>query len=90
MGYFGDSCEVGKLFFGSTHVVEQLLFSMFPSILAFDFDLILGLFFTFWGPNGLFFGLEQGSKSVFGSTYVVEQFLFSIVPLILKFDFLGP
>ena len=27
---------------GSTHVVELLSFSMFPSILTFDFDLILG------------------------------------------------
>ena len=39
---------------GSTHVVEQLSFSMFPSTLAFDFDLMLGSFFTFWIPNGLF------------------------------------
>ena len=35
---------------------EQLLFPMFPSILTFDFDLILGLFLTFWGPNGLLLG----------------------------------
>ena len=33
-----------KTVLGFTHLVEQLLFSMFPSILAFDFDLILGLF----------------------------------------------
>ena len=32
----------------STHVVEQLSFCMFLSILTFDFDLILGLFLTFW------------------------------------------
>ena len=31
-----------------THVVEQLSFSMFPSILTFDFDLILGLFLIFF------------------------------------------
>ena len=43
-----------KTFLGYTHVVEQLSFSIFPSILTFDFDLILGSFFTFWGPNGLF------------------------------------
>ena len=42
----------------STHVVEQLSYSMFLSILTFEFDLILGSFFTFWGPNGLFLGLE--------------------------------
>ena len=40
----------------STHVVEQLSFSMFPSTLAFDFDLMLGSFLTFWSPNWLFWG----------------------------------
>ena len=40
----------------STHVVEQLFFSIVPSILTFDFDLILGSFLTFWGPNGLILG----------------------------------
>ena len=44
---------------GSTHVVEQLSFSMFPSILIFDFDVNLGSFFTFWGPNGLFLGMRK-------------------------------
>ena len=29
-----------KTVLGYTHVVEQLSFSMFPSILTFDFDLI--------------------------------------------------
>ena len=42
---------------GSTHIVEQLSFSIFLSILTFDFDLILGSFLTSWGPNGLFLGL---------------------------------
>ena len=46
-----------KTVLGYTHVVEQLLFSMFPSILTNDFDLILGSFFTLLGPNGLFLGL---------------------------------
>ena len=50
---------------------------MFPSILIFDFDLILGSFLTFWGPDGLFLGLCQGSKTVLGSNHVVEQLLFS-------------
>ena len=40
---------------GSNHVVEQFSFSMLPSILTFDCDLILGSFLTFWGPNGPFF-----------------------------------
>ena len=44
-----------KTVLGYTHVVEQLLFSMFPLILTFDFDLILLSFFNFWGPNGLRF-----------------------------------
>ena len=71
----------------STHVVEQLSFSMLPSILTFDFDLIFGSFFTFWGPNGQFLGLWKGSKTALGSTHVVEQLSFSMLPSILTFDF---
>ena len=56
MGHFWGQGRVQKLFWGSTHVVEQLLFSIVPLTLTFDFDLILGSFFTFWGPNGLFLG----------------------------------
>ena len=41
---------------GSTHVVEQLSFSMFPSTLAFDFDLMLGSPLTFWALMGYFWG----------------------------------
>ena len=59
---------------------------MFPSILTFDFDKILGLFLNFWGPHGLFFGLGKGSKNVLGSTHVVEQLSFSMLPSILTFD----
>ena len=57
MGYILGLGKVSKTVFGSTHVVEQMSFSMFPSILIFDFDLILGSFLTFWGPTGLFLGL---------------------------------
>ena len=39
-----------KTFLGYTHVVEQLSFSMFPSILTFNFDLILWSFFDLLGP----------------------------------------
>ena len=39
---------------GSSHVVEQLLFSIAPSVFTFDFHLILGEFLTFLGPNVLF------------------------------------
>ena len=45
------------------------------------------MFLTFWGPNGLFLELGQGSITVLGSTHLVEQLLFSIVPPILTFDF---
>ena len=58
MCWIGSRSRVQQLFFGSTHVVEQLSFFMFPSIIKFDLDLILGSFFTFYGPNGLFLGLE--------------------------------
>ena len=50
---------------GSTHVVEQLSFSLFLSILTFDLDLIMGAFFSLWGPNELFLGLRKGSKTVY-------------------------
>ena len=46
-------------------------------LLTFDFDLIIGSFFTFWGLNGLFLG----------SNHVVEQLSFSMIPLILTFEF---
>ena len=72
---------------GFTHIVEQLSFSMFPSILTFEFHLILGSFFTFWGPKGLFLGLELGSTTVLGSTHVVEQLSFTLFLSILTFDF---
>ena len=65
---------------GSTYVVEQLSSSLFLSILTFDFDLILGSFFTFWGPNGLFLGLGKGPNTVLGFTFVVEQLSFSMLP----------
>ena len=60
---------------------------MLPFILTFDFDLILGSFFTFWGPNGLFLGLALGSTTVFGSAHVVKQLSFSMFLSILTFDF---
>ena len=47
---------------GSTHVLEQLLFSMFSSILTFDFDIIFESLFTLWGPNGLYVGVKVGSE----------------------------
>ena len=74
---------------GSTHVVEQISVSLFLSILTFDFDLILGSLFTFWGPNGLLLGLRKSSKTVLGSTHVVEQLSFDLI-LGLILSFWGP
>ena len=48
--------------------------------LKLDFDSTLGLFLTFWGPNGLFFGLGKGPNTVLGSTHVVGQLYFSMLP----------
>ena len=56
-----------KTVFGSTHVVQQLLFSVFSSILFF--------LTKFWGPNGLILGF----KNCFGFTHVVEKHLFFYV-----------
>ena len=39
-----------KTVLGSTHVVEQLLFSLLSPIVNFDFHLILGSLFYFLGP----------------------------------------
>ena len=47
-----------KTVFRSTHVVEQP-FTMIPSILILDFDLIFGSFFTFWALMGLFWGWSR-------------------------------
>ena len=63
----------------SAHVVDKLSFSMFPSILRFDFDLILGLVLTFVGPNALFLRLGKGSNTDSGYTHVVEQLSFSML-----------
>ena len=60
---------------------------MFPSIHPVDFDLILGLFLTFWGTNGLFWGLGLDSKTGLGFTHLVKQRLFHIFPSILTLDF---
>ena len=59
-----------KTILRSTHVAEQLLFSLFPQILTFDLDLILGSLLSFGGPNGLFFGLWSGANTVLGSPYI--------------------
>ena len=69
MGYFWDWGRVRQLFW-STHVVEELPFSLSLSILTSDNDSILGSFLTFLGPIGLFLGLGWGSKTVLGSPII--------------------
>ena len=87
MGYFWVKCGVKNTVLGSKHVVEQLSFSMFPWILTFEFDLILGSFLSFWGPNRLVSRSEESSTIVFGSTHVIVHLLFSMIPWILTFEF---
>ena len=79
IGYFEGWGQV-QIVLGSTHIVQQLLFSLFPSILTFEFCIVLGLFLTFVAPNGLFVGSMWGLKTVLGSTHVVEQLSFSMIP----------
>ena len=54
-----------KTVLGSIHVDEQLSFSIILSILTSDFDLVLGSFLTFWGPNGLLIGDLGGVRKLF-------------------------
>ena len=68
---------------GSTNIVAQLSFSMLSSNVTFEFDLVFGLFLTFWG----FFVVEFGSKTISGCTHVVKHLLFSKFSSILTFDF---
>ena len=65
-GLFLGSGLGRKIVFGSTHIAEQLLFSIVPLILTFDCDLIFGTFFTFLGPNRLFLGSGRVSKQFWG------------------------
>ena len=79
--FLGSGCG-SKTVLGSTHVVEEISFSMLPSIQTFDFELIFVLFFTFLGPNVLFLGSGYGSKTVSWSKNVDEQLSFSMFPSI--------
>ena len=70
MGYFWGRSRVQKLVWGLlAHGIEQLLFSMFLSILTFDFDLIL-VFFSFWGLYSAILGVGVGFDNCF---HIVEQ-----------------
>ena len=77
---------VSNTVLGFAHIAKQLLFSILPVIMTFKFDLVFGVILTFWGPNGLFLGLEKGSKTCFWSTHMDKQLLFSRLPSILTFD----
>ena len=81
MGYFWGHFELfwvpNELFlgsgyssrtvFGSPHIVKQLLFSIVPSILTLDFDLILGVISRFLGALvGHFWGQGRVQKLIWG------------------------
>ena len=69
----------------TTHVVEQLLFSMCPLVTTFDFDLIFGLSLTFWLFNKLFFGSVYGSNTVLRSTHELSlKLMFNVEVSSLK------
>ena len=70
---------------GSTHEVEQLSLSMFPSILAFDFDLMLGSFFTFGALMGYFWGWGRVQKLFWGLLIETNNFCFLSFALFLLY-----
>ena len=63
VGYFEGWVQV-QIVLGSTHIVQQSLFSLFPSILTFDFDLILGLSRLF-GALLSYFLVQCGAQKLF-------------------------
>ena len=72
---------------GSTDVVEQLSFSMFPSILSFDFDSIWHTFLTFLGPYLVtFWGFGRVHQLFWGLFIYLNNFHF-LLPSILTFGF---
>ena len=69
MGYFAGWGQA-QIVLGSSHIGNQFLFSLFPLILTFDFDLSLGLFRLFGALLG-YFVFNVGLKTVLWSTHVV-------------------
>ena len=67
------------------------VFSMFPSILTFDFDFILGSFWYFGALMGLFLGVKIGLKTCIGvysfswTTFIFYDSLSSDIWIWLKF-----
>ena len=64
IGYFEGLGKV-QIVLLSTHIVQKLLFSFFPSILTFDFDVISDCF-DFSGPVGLFLVQCEAQELVWG------------------------
>ena len=56
MGYLWGSVRGSTTVLGFTHVGEKLLFSVFFSMVTFDFHQVLGSFMTSWDPNGMILG----------------------------------
>ena len=77
IGYFQGWDQI-QLVLGFTHIVQHLLFSLFPSIMTFDSDLIFGLFLTFWVKWSIW-GLGSGSKILLGSTPSILTFKFDLI-----------
>ena len=66
IGYFLGSGQGSKTVLGSTHVIEKLLFPIDPSILTFNFDLILRSFGLFAALMGYFWGQGSVQKMFWG------------------------
>jgi len=75
MCFFGGVGTLLRNVLLSTHIVKQLLFSSFPSILIFDFVLILGSFCIF-GTLMSYFLAVIIFKTVLGFTDKAEKNLF--------------
>ena len=76
---------VKKTALGCTLVVKHLLFSKFYSIPTFDFDFILGSFFTFWGTMGFFQGWGRVQKLFWGLLIQTNNFCFLSFALFLLY-----
>ena len=78
-----------EIVLGSTHTVKQLLFSIFPSILTFDFDLILRSFWLFGPLMGYIWG-QYRAQTTFNFYDSFNSGFGIWLNLRVIFDFLGP
>ena len=58
MGFLGLGLCFKNIFM-STHIAQEYMFSIFPSILTFNFDQIYGLFLFFGAHIGYFGGWNK-------------------------------